>query len=302
MIVVTTPTGQIGRQVVTRLLDAHDASGALARLRVIARDPAALSARVRDRVEVVQGSHADPAVLKEACQGADRVFWLVPPTPGADSVEGHFRAFTEPLCEIIAAQGLERVVSVSTLGRGVARNAGLVSASLAMDEAIASTGVHYRALCPPSLMENELRQVASIRDEGVFSTTLVLDRVLRLCATRDVAAAAARLLLDGSWAGQEDVPLVSSDHLTPEGMAGVLSEVLGRSVRAEFASIAEQKAKLIRFGATEAWARGYADMVDAQNAQGFYGASQPTTPDLAPTTFRQWCEEVLKPAVLQSQN
>ncbi|CAM5633451.1 hypothetical protein SALBM311S_13004 [Streptomyces alboniger] len=129
MIVVTTPTGQIGREVVTRLLDAHDASGALAPVRVIVRDPAALSARVRDRVEVVRGSHADPAVLKEACQGADRVFWLVPPTPGADSVEGHFRAFTEPLCEIIAAQGLERVVSVSTLGRGVARNAGLVSAS-----------------------------------------------------------------------------------------------------------------------------------------------------------------------------
>ncbi|CAM5713266.1 hypothetical protein SALBM311S_03259 [Streptomyces alboniger] len=43
-------------------------------------------------------------------------------------------------------------------------------------------------------------------------------------------------------------------------------------------------------------------MVDAQNDQGFYGASQPTTPDLAPTTFRQWCEEVLKPAVLQSRN
>ncbi|WP_030674291.1 NAD(P)H-binding protein [Streptomyces cellulosae] len=302
MIVITTPTGQIGREVVTRLLDARDASGALVPLRVIARDPAALSPRVRDRAEVVQGSHADPAVLKEACQGADGVFWLVPPTPGAASVEGHFRAFTEPLCEVIAAQGPERVVAVSTLGRGVARNAGLVSASLAMDEAIAATGVHYRALCPPSLMENVLHQVAPIRDTGVFSTPLVADRVLRLCATRDVAATAARLLLDDSWTGQEDVPLVSPDDLTPEGMADVLSEVLGRPVRAELASSAEQKTRMIRFGATEAWAQGYADMVDAQNDQGFYGASQPTTPDLAPTTFRQWCEEVLEPAVRQSHN
>ncbi|MEU1182409.1 NAD(P)H-binding protein [Streptomyces sp. NPDC005820] len=296
MIVVTTPTGQIGREVVARLLDAPEGS---VPVRVIVRDPAALAPEVRERVEVVQGSHADPAVLKEACEGADHVFWLVPPHPGADSVEGHFRAFTDPLCEVIEAQGPERVVSVSTLGRGVARNAGLISAGLAMDEAIAATGVHYRALCPPSLMENELRQLASIRDAGVFSTSLVPDRVLRLCATRDIGATAARLLLDDSWTGQEDVPMVSPDDLTPEGMAGVLSEVLDRPVRVEFTPAAELGARWIRFGATEAWVRAFADMVDAQNTQGFYGAVQPSTPDTAPTTFRQWCEEVFKPAALQ---
>lgn len=296
MIVVTTPTGQIGREVVARLLDAPEGS---APVRVIVRDPAALAPGVRERVEVVQGSHADPAVLKEACQGADRVFWLVPPHPGADSVEGHFRSFTEPLCEVVRAQGPERVVAVSTLGRGVARNAGLISAGLAMDEAIAATGVHYRALCPPSLMENELRQLASIRDAGVFSTSLLPDRVLRLCATRDVGATAARLLLDDSWTGQEDVPLVSPDDLTPEGMAGVLAEVLGRPVRVEFTAAAELGERWIRFGATEAWVRAFADMVDAQNTQGFYGAAQPSTPDTAPTTFRQWCEEVFQPAALR---
>lgn len=37
-------------------------------------------------------------------------------------------------------------------------------------------------------------------------------------------------------------------------------------------------------------------MTHAQNTQGFYGATQPSTPDTAPTSFRQWCEEVLKPA------
>ncbi|MEU1515053.1 NAD(P)H-binding protein [Streptomyces sp. NPDC005811] len=296
MIVVTTPTGQIGREVVARLLDAPEGS---APVRVIVRDPAALAPEVRERVQVVQGSHADPAVLKEACQGADRVFWLVPPNPRADSVEGHFRAFTEPLCEVVGAQGPERVVAVSTLGRGVARNAGLISAGLAMDDAITATGVHYRALCPPSLMENELRQLVPIRDAGVFSTSLVPDRVLRLCATRDLGAAAARLLLDDSWTGQEDVPLVSPDDLTPEGMAAVLAEVLDRPVRVEFTTPAQLAERWTRLGATPAWVKGFADMVEAQNTQGFYGAVQPSTPDTAPTTFRQWCEEVFQPAALR---
>ncbi|MFH9547950.1 NAD(P)H-binding protein [Streptomyces sp. NPDC017435] len=294
MIVVTTPTGQIGREVLARLLDAGTGSPPV---RVIVRDPARLSPENRERVEVVQGSHADPAVLKEACEGADQIFWLVPPTPSADSVTGHFRAFTEPLCEVIRTQGVSRVVAVSTLGRGVAENAGLISAGLAMDEAVAATGVHYRALCPPALMENLLRQTASIRDEGVWTEALAQDRVLRTCATRDIAAEAARLLLDASWTGYQDVPLVGPDELTPEGMARVLSEVLDRPVRVRQITAAEQKAMLTRHGADEAWAQGIADMVDALNSQGFYGAAQPSTPHTAPTGFRQWCEEVLEPAV-----
>ncbi|MFC3572523.1 NAD(P)H-binding protein [Streptomyces yaanensis] len=295
MIVVTTPTGQIGSKVLDFLLGAGDGVGAI---RVIARDPAHLSARVRERVEVVRGSHADPDVTAKACAGADRVFWLVPPTPGTDSVEGHFRDFTEPLCEVIEHQDVERVVAVSTLGRGIAKNAGQISASLAMDERIAATGVHYRALCPPFLMENLLGQAEAIRSQGVFFLAGIVDRVLRTCATRDIAATAARLLLDGSWTGTGDVPLVGPDALTPEGMARVMSEVLERPVRVQQTAVADYKATMLSHGVSEAWAQGLADMVQALNDQAFYGPDAPSTPETAPTTFRGWCEEVLKPAVL----
>lgn len=292
MIVVTTPTGRIGREVLDRLLDAGATD-----IRVIARDPARIDPRARERVEAVQGSHADPAVLKEACAGAERVFWLVPPTPGADSVEGLFRMFTEPLCEVVGEQDVERVVAVSTLGRGVAREAGQISASLAMDETVAATGVHYRALCPPFLMENLLRQTEAIRDPGVLTMALTPDRVLRMCATRDIAAEAARLLLDGAWNGQEDVPMAAPDTLTPEDMARVMSEVLNRPVRLRPTSTADHAAALMRFGMSSAWAQGLADMENALNEQGFYGEAAPATPGVAPTGFRQWCEEVLRPAV-----
>ncbi|MEU6762532.1 NAD(P)H-binding protein [Streptomyces sp. NPDC046853] len=297
MIVVTTPTGQIGRQVLELLLDAPD-SGAGTGIRVIVRDPARLPERVRARVDVVRGSHADPAVLKEACEGVDRMFWLVPPSPRADSVEGHFRDFTEPLRAVVGDQGVRRVVGVSSLGRSVAVDAGQISASLAMDEAIAGMGVHYRALCPPFLMENLLGQAESIREAGAFFLALDRDRVLRTCATGDIAATAVRLLLDDSWTGQEDVPLVGPDDLSPEGMARVISEVLDRPVRVRQTSCAEYKATMLRYGASEAWAQGLADMTEALNSRGFYGVDAPRTPQYAPTGFRQWCQEVLRPAVL----
>ncbi|GGL65128.1 NmrA family transcriptional regulator [Streptomyces fumigatiscleroticus] len=294
MIVVTTPTGQIGRHLLDLLLDARDTAGPV---RVIARDPARLPARARDHVEVVRGSHADPGVLKEACAGADRVFWLVPPTRTAESAEGLFDTFTRPLCEVIEQGGVERVVAVSTLGRGIARDAGLISASLAMDDRIAATGVHYRALCPPFLMENLLDQAGTVRDLGAFFLTVAGDRVLRTCAVRDIAAAAARLLLDDGWTGRADVPLVGPDELTPEGMARVMAEVLDRPVGYRRSTVEEYRATIVGSGASEGWARGAADMVRALDEQGFYGAGAPSTPEWAPTGFRQWCEEVLLPAV-----
>jgi hypothetical protein len=58
------------------------------------------------------------------------------------------------------------VVGISALGRGVVANAGYVTASLAMDDLIAGTGVAYRALTMPSFMDNTLRQVEPIRDQA----------------------------------------------------------------------------------------------------------------------------------------
>ncbi|WP_190079143.1 hypothetical protein [Streptomyces longisporoflavus] len=80
-------------------------------------------------------------------------------------------------------------------------------------------------------------------------------------------------------------------------MAQVISEVLDRPVRVRRTSHADHKATMRRHGASEARAQGLADMTAALDTQGFYGATAPSAPEHAPTGFRQWCQEVLRPAV-----
>ncbi|MFF3542113.1 NAD(P)H-binding protein [Streptomyces platensis] len=290
MIVITTPTGQIGRQVVMNLLRRG------APLRLIARDPSRLARQVAERVEVVQGSTDDHDVVNEACADADRVFWVVPPNPAAGSVEKHFRDFTRPLCDAIASRGVKRVVAVSSLGRGVARNAGQVSASLAMDEAIDSTGVHYRALCAPGFMDNALWQAELIRTQRVFRAPVSGGLKLPTCATRDIAAVAADLLADDSWSGQARVPLLGPEDLSHDEMAHIMSEVLGRPIRFQQLPLETYKATLVRSGMSEAWAQGLADMFRGIQ-QGIHNAELRTSASATPTGFRQWCEEVLRPAI-----
>jgi len=293
MIVVTAPTGQIGSQVVKNLLAANEA------VRVIVRDPARLPAGVREKVETVQGSHGDAAVVKQAFRGADAVFWLPPPDPKAKSVEAAYVDFSRPACDAFRIEGVKHVVGVSSLGRGKpqARNAGQITASLAMDDLITRTGVSYRALTMPSFMDNTLRQVATIKGQGVFSSPLPGDLKAATCATRDIAAAAARLLMDRSWSGKGEVPVLGPEDLSFNDMARIMSEVLGKPVRFEEMPDGALKSGLLARGHSEAMAQATVDLMLAVK-EGIY-SNEPRTPEsTTPTTFHQWCEEVLKPAVL----
>ena len=293
MIVITTPTGQIGHQVLESLL--HSGEG----LRVIARDPSALAAGARDRVDVVAGSHTDPAVVDEAFADADAVFWLMPPDPRARSVEDAFVGLTRPAAEAFEKHGVSRVVGVSALGRGTpwAAHAGYVTASLAMDDLIAGTGVAYRALTNPSFMDNIAAQARAIKNQGMFFSPIDGDRRLPAVATRDIAAAASRLLLDESWSGAGEVPLLGPEDLSFNDMAGIISEVLGTQVRFQQITFDAYKDRFTGFGMSDAMAQGMTDMAWAKN-QGLDNAVQRTPSNSTPTSFRQWCEEVLKPAVL----
>ena len=291
MIVITTPIGQIGHQILNKILGSDEA------IRVIMRDSSRLDPKIRERVEVVQGSHDDINVVTRAFTGADCLFWLVPPNRHATSVEDYYLNFTRPASKAIKSQGVKRVVVVSTLGHGAAmKNAGLLSAALAMEELIQSTGVSCRVLRMPFFMENLLNQVQSIKNQGVFSLANAGDRKLHTVATPDIAAVGAKLLLDDSWSGQDSVPVVGPNDLSPTDMAQIMSEVLERPVRFQQVTSEVYKKTMMQHGASEAWAQGMVDMALAQD-QGIYNephAAQSTTS----TSFRQWCVDVLKPAVL----
>ena len=147
MIIITAPTSNIGRQVLENILNSGET------IRVIARDPSRLPAPTRERVEVVEGSHSDLDVVANAFHGADAVFWLVPADPRVQSAEAAYVDFARPGCEAFKSQSIKRVVGISALGRGWTKDAGHVTASLKMDDMIASTGASYRALACASLRQ-----------------------------------------------------------------------------------------------------------------------------------------------------
>lgn len=295
MIVVTTPTGNIGRHVVRTLLDAGEV------VRVVARDPGKLPQSVLDRVEVVEGSHDDTDVVTRAFDGADAVFWLCPPnrlaTPEANTVD-----FTRPAAEAIRRHGVPRIVAVTTLGRDTAwqDRAGMATASIRMVDLMRSTGAAVRGLALPAFMDNALQQIATIR-EGRMIGSIDPDKKLPHTATCDMGAAAAHLLRDRSWTGQEDLPVLGPAELSYSDLAAIVSDVVGREVRYQHVPFDILTAQLRERGMNGAFVEAYVDMLRAKN-EGMDNEAPRASAIIGPTSFRQWAEEELKPVVLDRRS
>ena len=146
MIVVTTPTGKIGSQLIPHLLAAGEA------VRVVARDPSRLTPEVRGQVETVTGSLEDDGVWEQALAGAESVFLVVPPSLTDNNDKAYYLRFTFPALKAMKSQGVTRIVTVSVLGRDteLSKEAGPVTASLAKDDEIEGYGLDCVAVTASS--------------------------------------------------------------------------------------------------------------------------------------------------------
>ncbi len=286
MILITTPTGDIGARVLSNVLKAGE------NVHVILRDASKLNADTRSRIEIIEGSHADGGAIAAALNGVSAVFWLPPGSPLARNPEDAYVNFSRAFCTALPSSSVSHVVGVSALGRAWPKPAGLAAASNAMDDMIAATGVAYRSLACASLMDNIVRQIGPIRDQGAFFQPTPGDLKLPHVAKADVAAIASRLLTSQDWDSVAELALCGPEDLSFEEMATILSETLGREIAFHEMSVEDFGGMMRGIGATDGMAQGYVEMMTAKN-EGMDNAACPKDRSATPTTFRNWCETEL---------
>lgn len=289
MIVITAPTSQIGSKVVDALLATDEP------LRLIVRDASRLNSAVRDRAEIIEGSHGDASVVDRGFEGADAVFWLAPPA-WKQTLEEAYIEFAGPAAAAIRRHNVAHVLSVTALGRGTPwqDRAGPVTASIEMDNLLMDTGAAFRALAMPSFMENTARQAAVMKEKGMFFGPILADRKLRFTATDDMAAVAARLLSDRFWTGQKEAPVLGPEDISFDDQAAIISEVTGHPVRYQQISYEQFKQQFLDRGTSESVAQGYVDMYRAKD-EGIDNVAVRTPENTGSTSFRAFCERNLKP-------
>jgi uncharacterized protein YbjT (DUF2867 family) len=290
MIVVTTPTGKIGSELVPRLLAAGES------IRVIVRDPEKLAPQLLGKVDVAKGSTDDPGVLSAAFEGAEAVFLVVPFPFNVEDIEEYYARFIRPAAEAVKRHAVKRLVFVSGLRSVAASAVGGSSFSTTIEDTMADTGSDYRALWCAGFMENLLGQIEPLRRYGTFSLAARPDVKAPLVAARDIAATASRLLLDRSWRGRGGVAVMGPEDLSYNDMAQIMSEVLGKPIRFRQISDDAFMTGFVQAGGSRSVAQWLVEM-RADSETNPHGSVARTAENTTPFSFREWCEAVLKPAV-----
>ncbi len=197
-ILVITPDGDIGRRVMAELLSPEFT------VRVITNDSTGLPEEWREQVEVIADPADNVGAIRQALADVGSVLWCLPAEADQEN---------EPLARALSRAMREadtpRLVTVSTAGCGLTRNADIVSGQPAIEGILNKSGARIRHLRYSLLLEKSLSQGRSLLEEGTFSLPIPGDILMPLVMADDVVDVALRWLVRQDWEGIESL-VVSS--------------------------------------------------------------------------------------------
>ncbi|MER7452643.1 SDR family oxidoreductase [Nocardia beijingensis] len=219
MIIVTGATGQLGRQIVERLLTRVPAE----RIGVSVRDPRKARPFAERGVRVRQGSFTDPRSLAHAFEGASQVLIVSVDKMGEECVEEHRTAI-----EGAVAAGARRILYTSQMGANPSSHFQACRDHAATEDALRACGVPFTSLRNGFYAASAVHFLDHAVDSGRIA--LPADGPVSWTAHADLAEAAAVILADEGRFDGPTPPLTGGQALTFDDIAGIASEVTSRTM------------------------------------------------------------------------
>jgi uncharacterized protein YbjT (DUF2867 family) len=221
-ILVTGATGNIGRHVVDRLMQAG------VRVRALTRNPEA--ANLPDGVTIVQGDLDRPETLPSAFENVERLYLFPVPATATE------------VAELAKKAGVRRIVthsSASAPWEAKYHPRGLYF--LLVERAVEDIGAEWTHVRPTGLMLNSLFWAETIRAEGVVRVPYGNASYPHVHEA-DVAEVAAAALLGDSHVGKKYI-VSGPESITQIEQARAIGAAIGREIR--FEELTPEQARIL---------------------------------------------------------
>ncbi|MFZ2224358.1 MAG: NmrA family NAD(P)-binding protein [Candidatus Deferrimicrobium sp.] len=221
--VVCGATGNIGSRIAEFLLAAGEP------VRAIGRERVRLGPLAAKGAEPWPGDIGDTAFLEKAFSGARGAFILIPPRHDAPDFREYQNGIGTSLASALSKARVPRIVALSSIGAHLAEGAGPI---LGLHDLETRLGTLKEAevvcLRPAYFMENHLWSIPLIRNQGINGSPIRADVPFPMIATEDIAAATARLFIDGRFHGHAVRYLLGPRDLTMTEATRILGEAIGK--------------------------------------------------------------------------
>lgn len=216
-ILITAAFGNQGRQLVPKLA-AQGANVRALRGRGAADELIAMGA-----AETVVGDAMDPAILRQAMEGIDTVYYIGPSLHPAETVLGM------AAIDYAKAAGVKNFVYSSVMHSNI-YSLPHHEAKARIEEYLLNSGLRYTVLKPSSYMKLKiyLKEAQAGRARRFWS----MDRFEAMVDVNDITDVATRVLLEPEAHGGATYELVG-DYLDGHQIAEVIGKVTGRDVKPE---------------------------------------------------------------------
>ena len=289
-IVINTPTSNIGRALAARLLDAGE------QITVLSRNKKKVDELLRRGARVVEGSFEEPALLAEALEGAEALFWLTPPPARPDYYAWATKCAKQAAMAAKKA-GASRAVVVSSMGAHTGPGTGAVGPAREMENDFEAALPAVVSLRPGIFMENFLLSAEMIAKAGQIFVPIQQGKKWPLVATADIAAKAACWLLDRGWTGHYRVGVHGPQDLSTDEAAAIIASAVGKPVQCINATLDQARGALTGMGMPDFVVNLIMEQYVAFR-DGRLDPAEPRTPDTTtPTTLAEFTRTTLVPAV-----
>ncbi|MET7330388.1 NAD(P)H-binding protein [Nonomuraea sp. NPDC005650] len=264
MIIVTGATGQLGRQIVERLLTRVPAG----RIGLSVRDPDKARVFADQGVRVRHGDFTDPGGLAHAFEDATQVLIVSIDKLGEEAVRPHRLAIGAAV-----AAGARRVVYTSHMGAGASSRFQACRDHAATEEALRACGVPFTSLRNGFYAASAVQFLSrAMRSDQI---ALPADGPVSWTCHEDLAEAAAVVLADEGRFDGPTAPLTAAQALTFDDVARIAGDVTGRTITRTVAPDDRFRRQLMDHGVPAAYADQLLDVFVASRA-GEFAAVDPT--------------------------
>ena len=267
MFVVLGATGHTGSVVAETLLARKQP------VRVVVRSEDKGAAWKAKGAEVAVASLDDVSGLTKAFRGASGVYLLVPPNYGASAWLAEQRQRMDQTAESAKANGISHVVFLSSVGGQVPEGTGPIRAARYGEQKLATVAQNLTILRPCYFMENWAPGIGMAKGQGALPTFIAPTAKIPMISTKDIGRVGAEQLLAGGK-GKRIVELAGPEDYTPDQVAVVLSQILGRSVAAQHAPLSAVVPAFKSFGVSDEAAKLFEEMY-ASFSKGAIGYEHP---------------------------